>query len=364
MSTNLSKSKNIIVRTFSPGWYASVMGTAVIVIAIFIFQDHIPWAEFLQLFFLSVSALLFILISIPWLWRWSCCLEAVREDFQHPVSAAFFPTMPISLVVWGIALEKAGPLFLSHETIHAAMRILWVLGSIGIAAFALTFLSVYFKKSDLEWHSANLGWLIPPVSFLILPVLGSSLITIYAGTVWGDIFLFGSLIALGIGVLLYIFVGSAVFSRYLFHELLPSHLAPTAWIGITPTAILAIIAIKLVPAIRAFMGLPDEIAQIFSIVAKMTSVSLWGFAFFWLILAIIVTLMHHRWERLSFAMSWWAFTFPLGTFVVSTGLLYSIFDNSFFLTVGLTSLFGLLIIWTIVAVTTFRRTLSGEIFQR
>ena len=363
VNTNASKGKIDIVRTFSPGWYASVMGTAVIVIAVFVFKKYVPWPNFWQLFFLSLSAVLFLLISAPWFWRWGCCLDAVREDLQHPVSAAFFPTMPISLVVWGIALEKAGPLFLPHETVHAIMRVLWVLGGIGIGAFAITFLSIYFNKTDLEWHTANLGWLIPPVSVLILPVLGNSLTVVYAGTVWGDIHFFGSLIALGIGVLLYIFVAGAVFSRYLFHQLPPAHLAPTIWIGIAPTAILEIIIIKMVPAMQAILGLPDGVTQVLSVAAKVTGVSLWGFAFFWLIIAIIITLLHHRWERLSFAMSWWAFTFPLGAFVVSTGLLNSIFDKLFFRAVGLAGLLGLLVIWAIVATTTLRRTISGEIFR-
>jgi C4-dicarboxylate transporter/malic acid transport protein len=364
MTDNSQDSKNSIIRTFSPGWYASVMGTAVIVIAVFIFKAYIPFADFLQLFFLGLSALMFILISAPWLLRWRCCLDAIHEDLRHPVSAAFFPTMPISLIVWGIALEKAGPLFLSHETINTILQVLWILGGIGIIGFALTILSIYFNKKDLEWNSANLGWLIPPVSVLILPVLGASLAAANAGTVWGDLYFFGSLMALGIGVLLYIFVGSAVFSRYLFHQLPPSHLAPTIWIGIAPTAILNIIVIKMVPAIKAALSLSDEMAGILSTIARLTGVSLWGFALFWLIIAIIITLLHHRWERLSFAMSWWAFTFPLGAFVVSTGLLNSIFDKAFFRAVGLTGLAGLLIIWISVAVTTLRHTISGEIFQR
>lgn len=360
----ISNSKNKIIRTFSPGWYASVMGTAVIVIAIYVYQSYIPGAKYLQLFFLGLAALMFSLISVPWIWRWFCCFEDIKEDLNHPVSGSFFPTMPISLVVWGIALEKAGPLFLSHEIIHSIMRILWILGAVGIGIFALVILSTYFKKSDLKWPQANLGWLIPPVSVLILPVLGASLATAYAGTSWGEFFLFASLISLGIGVVLYIFVGSAVFSRYLFHQLLPSHLAPTILIGIAPTAILEIIIIKIVPALKSVLGLPDNIAQTFGLATKVTGVSLWGFAFFWLILAIIVTVLHHQNEKLEFAMSWWAFTFPLGAFTVATGLMNSIFQNGFFLMVGLTCLTALLVIWIIVAGKTLRQTFSGKIFQR
>jgi len=353
-----------IVRTFSPGWYASVMGTAVMVIAIFVFKDFVPFANQLQLFFLALSALLFVILSVPWFLRWGCCLDAIKEDFKHPVSAAFFSTMPISLVVWGIALEKAGPLFLSHATIHGIMRVLWLLGGIGIGVFAITFLATYFGKKDLEWQAANLGWLIPPVSVLILPVLGSSLAVIYAGTAWGSLFLFGSLISLGIGVFLYIFVASTVFSRYLFHKLPPSHLAPTVLIGITPTAIIEIIIIKLIPALKTGLALSDSTTETLSILARVAGVSLWGFAFFWLLLAIVITILHHRWEKLTFAMSWWAFAFPLGAFVIATGLLYSIFQMPFLMVVGLTCLTGLLLVWVVVVIMTIKQTISGEIFKR
>ncbi|MCK5785760.1 MAG: hypothetical protein KAH54_04270 [Candidatus Sabulitectum sp.] len=365
MSSESSKISNKhIVRTFSPGWYASVMGTAVMVIAIFVFKEFVPFADQLQLFFLGLSALLFVAISVPWFLRWGCCLDAIREDFKHPVSAAFFSTMPISLIVWGIALEKAGPLFLPHTTIHEIMRILWLLGGIGIGAFAITFLATYFGKKDLEWQTANLGWLIPPVSVLILPVLGNSLAVIYAGTAWGSLLLFSNLIALGTGVVLYIFVASTVFSRYLFHKLPPSHLAPTMWIGITPTAIIAIIIIKMIPSLKIGLALSDPVASVLSTLTRVAGVSLWGFAFFWLLLAIVITALHHRWEKLTFAMSWWAFAFPLGAFVVSTGLLNSIFHEPFFLIVGLTCLTGLITVWILVAILTVKRTASGEIFKR
>ena len=42
MSAKL-KSKSDIIRNFAPGWFASVMGTAVAVIAIYVFQDFILW---------------------------------------------------------------------------------------------------------------------------------------------------------------------------------------------------------------------------------------------------------------------------------------------------------------------------------
>jgi C4-dicarboxylate transporter/malic acid transport protein len=357
------QSKLEIIRNFAPGWFASVMGTAVFVIELFVFQDIIPLAQTWQLLFLGLSFAMFVAILIPWTLRWFHHFDQVRHDLTHPVSAAFFPTMPISLIVGGIALEKAGPLFMSHETLFPILQGLWLVGTTGIGIFALTILSIYFLKPDMEWQIANLGWLIPPVSALIVPVLGGSLATEYAGTTLGAINLIGSLIFLGIGAVLFLFVMGAVFSRYLFHDLLPAHLAPTIWIGIAPTAILTIIIIKIVKPVTLFFNAPAEAAPILSVMAKSLGVGLWGFAFFWLILAVFLTWRHHKKVALPFAMSWWAFTFPLGAFVVSTGVIFQATQAGFFQWVGLAALLGYVVIWGIVATRTVKGILSGAIFQ-
>lgn len=358
----MSKSKTEIIRDFAPGWFAAVMGTAVAVIAIFVFQDFIPFARALMLTFLALAILLFIIIFIPWISRWFQHYDAVKKDLHHPVFGSFYPTMPISLIIIGIALEKAGPLFMAEETLLPTLQFLWFTGTAGIAYFSLTILNINFMKADVEPKIANMGWLIPPVSALIVPILGGSLSVEYAGTTLGRINLVASLIFLGVGSLLFIFVNSAVFSRYLFHDLLPSHLAPTIWIGIAPTAILTIIAVKFLKPILVFFEASGVVAEVLSVVSKAMAVGLWGFAFLWLILAIIVTKEHHKKIKIPFAMSWWAFTFPLGSFIVSTGVIHKAIGGSFFLIIGLTSLAAFFVIWAMISAETLKRIKSGEIF--
>lgn len=352
-----------IIRHFAPGWFASVMGTAVLVIAIFVFQDAIPLAKFWQIFFLSLAGLMFVVIFIPWILRWLIYFQQVKADLDHPVFGAFYPTMPISLIIIGIALEKAGPLFLSEAVLLPSLQFLWITGTAGIAYFAITILNINFLKPDLKWDIANMGWLIPPVSALIVPILGSSLSVAYAGTTLGEINFIASLIFLGIGSLLFIFVMGAIFTRYLFHDLLPAHLAPTIWIGIAPTSILTIIAIKLVNPITVFFDISKEVAAVLGVISKVIGLSMWGFALFWVVLVVFVTAHHHKKIAIPFAMSWWAFTFPLGSFIVATGLIHKVIGGAFFQWVGLSALTGLIIIWCMVSIRTLRAVISGEIFK-
>ena len=357
-----SPEKINIIRTFAPGWFASVMGTAVMVIAIFVFRAYVPMADALQLFFLGLSLLMMIIFLIPWVLRWLLYFADAKKELHHPITSAFFPTMPISLIIWGIALEKAGPLFLSHEAIVPVLQGLWIAGTVGIALFAFIILRIHFLGGYAQWQSANLGWLIPPVSALIVPLLGMSLAVEYTGTTMGEANFIVSLIFLGVGSFLFIFVMGAVFTRYIFHDLLPAHLAPTSWIGVAPTSILSIIVIKMLKPATLFFEAPPEASVVLGVLFKITAVSLWGFAFFWLLFAATLTIGHHKKVAIPYAMSWWAFAFPLGSFVVATGVMFGAMGSSFFLWVGLTALAVFGVIWLIVAGRTVKAAVSREIF--
>ncbi len=352
-----------IVQHFLPSWFAVVMGTAVIVIAIFVFRKFVPFAYELQVFFLATAGLLFVILSVPWTMRWLQYPAAARRDLANPTSGAFFPTMPISLLVIGIAIEKTGLPFLSEDARWGVLQVLWILGSAGILFFALTILHSFFHQSEIKWEASTLGWLIPPVSALLIPVLGTSLTAHFAGTPWGTVNMIGSLVFLGAGGILFILVMAVVFARYIFYTLPPLNLAPTLWIGIAPTSILAIVALKLVKPLQAILAFSPQTEETLSVLAQVSATALWGFALFWLALALVVTLALHRKTPLPFALSWWAFVFPMGAFTVATGVLYQALPYDFFRWVGLAALVAVLILWLTTMWHTWQGVQRGSLFQ-
>jgi C4-dicarboxylate transporter/malic acid transport protein len=366
MEYEMTKSKlsfQTITQHFAPGWFAAVMGTAVTVVALFVFRQFVPFAGILQLFFLAISALLFLVLLVPWGMRWFLYPDAVRHDLSHPVSAAFFPTMPISLLVFGIALEKTPLAFLPENVVWYVLLGLWVAGAIGILLFALTILNTFFHQPGVKWETSTLGWLIPPVSALLVPVLGSSLAVHFASTPWGAGILYTSLLFLGMGGLLFLLVMSMAFTRYIFYALPPVHLSPTLWVGIAPTSILTIVSLKLVAPLKSIFGLNAATGDVLDVLAKISGVTLWGFSLFWLALAILVTLEVHRKTPLPFALSWWAFVFPIGAFTVASGVLYQSAPFDFFLWVGLAALASLLVVWLVTILNTVRGAWNGSLFQ-
>jgi tellurite resistance protein TehA-like permease len=57
--------------------------------------------------------------------------------------------------------------------------------------------------------------------------------------------------------------------------------------------------------------LPSPYAAGAAVFALLYGVPVWGFAMMWLALAIAITVRTAR-RGLPFALTWWAFTFPLG----------------------------------------------------
>lgn len=347
---------------FAPGWFATVMGTAVIVVAVFVFRQFVPFAGYLQMFFLAIAILLFLILFIPWTTRWLQYPEAARRDLKHPVSGAFFPTMPISLLVIGIALEKTPLPFLPEPVLWNLLLGLWLVGTAGILFFALTIINIFFHHPEVKWETATLGWLIPPVSALLIPVLGSSLAAHFVATPWGAGFLLSSLMFLGMGSLLFVLVMAVVFNRYIFHALPAAHLTPTLWVGIAPTSIQTIVVLKIVKPAQVILAANPQAGETLNLLAQMSGVALWGFALFWLILALLVTLETHRKSPLPFALSWWAFVFPVGAFTVASGVLYQSLPFEFFRWVGLVALTGLFGLWLVTIGQTLKGVLNGSIF--
>ncbi len=344
-----------IVEHFAPGWFASVMSTAVTVVAVYAFRSILPFAWGLQLMFLGIAVVLFVALLIPWSLRWLRYPDAVRRDISHPIAGPFFSTLPISLVVLGIALEKTPLPFLPEAVFWNVVLALWALGAIGIVGLALYLINVFFHQPEMKWEQSTFGWLIPPVSALIVPILGNALALHFADRPLGWTILLISLMFLGIGGLLFLMVMGMVFIRYVFYALPPMHLTPTLWVGAAPTSILTIALLRLPAVLQAVMGLDEATTAVLNVLAQTAGVALWGFGVFWLLLAVWITGEIHRRTRLPFALSWWAFVFPLGAFTVATGVLYQSLSFPVFLWIGALGLVGLFVLWGV----TFVRTLYG-----
>ncbi len=315
-----------IVRFFGPEWGAAVMGTAALSITLQLASEVArPFSVLLYfgLGFYLLASVMFVLFLIPWTLRFFWFPGEIAKDLANPVRGNFFPTIPITFVLAGTGTNKLGPLLFGPTISYHLAIVFFFLGTIGIFTFGLLLLRNQFLNKSVGLEHANFAWFIPPVSHLIIPVLGvCSMDVHWAETGLAPWLFVISMTALGVGVFSFMFVGAAVWHRYIYVSIPEGRLAATTMVAIAPTAIIVVFLIKFAEAVEAAHGtlFGLEFASVFPVIQISASV-LWGFSAWWLILTAILFTHYVSTSQHPVAFAWWAYTFPFEAFIVATGLL-------------------------------------------
>jgi tellurite resistance protein TehA-like permease len=90
-------------------------------------------------------------------------------------------------------------------------------------------------------------------------------------------------------------------------------------------------------------------------------VPVWGFALLWASLAAAITLRTAA-EHLPFSLTWWSFTFPVGTCVTGTAALALHTGSDMFRVAAVVIYVGLVGAWILVATRTARDSIRGRLF--
>lgn len=347
------------LKAFVPSWPSVIMGTGALTIALSLSSKIVPFLATLASAFLIISTAMAVFILVTWILRIIHHPTLLWEDLRHPVSGSFVPTMPISLMILALAILQVGPNLIGENMAYRSACTLFWIGTVGIYIFSWIIIPLLFQNESVSYDHGTFGWYIPPVSHLIIPVLGFDLLHITHSGDHISVILAISLISLGSGTVLFLLVGPNIFHRYLYSSSPKGKMAPTIMIGLTPTAILAIIVVKII----AMTGLNAGSTISSQVLALWIGVPLWGFSMWWLILSaikIITTLVK---DKPSFSLSWWAITFPLGTASISTGALNKLLKLAVLDLVLAGMTITLLAIWLVVTALTIKGLKNLSIFE-
>ncbi len=357
-----------IVKNFGPEWGAAVMGTAAICITMQLSSEVArPFSSLLYVgvgFYLLATVML-IAFLIPWTLRFFMYPEEVKKDLYHPIKGNFFPTMPISFILAGTGTNKLGPMLFGPWLSYHLSIVFFFLGVIGIFIFGYLLIRIHFLNKEMRLNDANFSWFIPPVSHLIIPVLGTCLLDVYwAETSLAPVLFVISMIALGVGFFNFLFVSAMIWRRYICGTVPRGNLAPTIMIGIAPTAIIVVFLIKFIESIEASHGnlFGINFMSVFPLVKIIASI-LWGFSFWWLILVVILFAHYIKVKDHPLVFGWWAYTFPLEAFAIATGLLAKCVATYFFHGMLLTLNTLVTVVWIIVVFGTIKWLESGVFFK-
>ncbi|HXP53953.1 MAG TPA: C4-dicarboxylate ABC transporter, partial [Streptosporangiaceae bacterium] len=216
-------------------------------------------------------------------------------------------------------------------------------------------------RHEISEDGAFGGWLMPIVPPMVSAASGALLVPHAAAGQARLTLLVACYAMFGISLLATLIILPQIWSRLVQHKVGAAAMAPTLWIVLGPLG----------QSVTAVSRLGTDAAQVLpapygtgaAVVALLYGIPVWGFAMMWLVLAAVLTRHTARTAggRLPFALTWWSFTFPVGTCVTGTiALAVRTHDTALRdVAVGLYVL--LVLAWLVVAVRTvlFARTAPG-----
>jgi tellurite resistance protein TehA-like permease len=272
--------------------------------------------------------------------------------------APFYGAPPMALLTVG-----AGALLVGHHLIGmpaalAVDAVLWTAGTLAGLAAAVAVPYLMVTRHALGPASAFGGWLMPVVPPMVSAATGAALIGhLPAGQARLDLLL-ACYALFGLSLLASIIVITLLCSRLIHHGAGPDRLVPTLWIVLGPLGQSITAANLLGDVAPGVVGAPYRDAlQAFGVVY---GVPVFGFAMLWLAIAAAITVRTAR-RGLPFSLTWWSFTFPVGTTVTGISLLalHTGCNALAWIAMGLYAF--LLGAWLVVGTTTLRGAVSGRL---
>ena len=235
---------------------------------------------------------------------------------------------------------------------------LFVAGTVIALAAAVAVPYLMAVRHRTEPSQATPVWLLPLVAPMVSAALGPLLVPHLPPGQARETLLLACFAMFGLSLLGTLLMLPLVFARLVTGGPLPLALTPTLFLVLGPlgqsTTAVGMFA-DVAPGV-----LPAPYSEGFGILAVLYGVPVMGFALLWSGLATAHVLRARR-HGMGFTMTWWAFTFPVGTCVTGaealarhTGLV--VYEG---LAIGL---YGVLVgAWTIAAVRTAHGLLNGTL---
>lgn len=220
----------------------------------------------------AVAVLAFVALAFAYAVKALTGFAAVRAEFNHPIAGNMFGTPLISLLLL--------PLLLADISLPLA-RAVWIVGAIGMTAFAWLIVSRWISVKQQLAH-ATPAWIVPVVGMIDIPLAAPALQLPVHGVM---------VFALAVGLFFAVPLFTMILSRLLFQDPLPAPLQPSLLILLAPFAV-----------------------GFSSYVTTTGSIDTFAQALYMLML-FLLTVLVGRLRLLAaccpFRVSWWAVSFPL-----------------------------------------------------
>ncbi|MFW0796234.1 TDT family transporter [Gordonia sp. CPCC 205515] len=355
-------SRGQVVEHLTPNWFAAVMGTGIVANAAAAVASQSPVVMgFATVVWLAATALLLV-ISVGFATHWVRHPDTARSYAAHPVMSHFYGALPMAILTVGAGTVRFGPTFLGSGVATAIGFALWGLGT-AIGLFTTVWVPYAMITQPHRHESMALpAWLMPIVPPMVSAATGAALIDAVPAGQARLLMLAFCYALFGLSLILGMTTMTLIYARLVRGGVPTGAAAPTIWITLGMIG-QSITAVNLLAAHAGSVFTGDETAialglKVFGIVYGL---AMGGFGCAMFTLATCLTVRAFR-RGLPFALTWWSFTFPIGTCVTGLAALGVALNASVIHGAADVLYVVLVVAWAVVATRTARGVFSGRIF--
>ncbi len=347
-------------KEIGPNLFASVMGTGIIANAavtlpgigesFFDFGAGIWILATLWLVILTAVKLLQIIVR-PYV---------IQRQLTDPVMSQFFGAPPMAFLTISGGFALIGIKLMPSQLAMDIGWWLWVLGTVMGIVVATVIPYLQFTQHEVREDGAFGGWLMPVVPPMVSAAIGALYIPYLADAESRELMLYFCYSCFGISFFSAFIIITLIWRRLSHYGTSGGGRVPTLWIVLGPLgqSVTAMGAL----GVAAYQVLPVERAALLDGMSTAAGIPIWGFAMYWAIIATFLTVKAIR-LKMPFSLTWWAFTFPVGTCVTGTTQLALHTQLNFFEQAAAVLFFLLLVAWIVAAVGTIKGMYKGHLLK-
>ncbi|MEV3932272.1 MULTISPECIES: TDT family transporter [unclassified Streptomyces] len=340
------------LRHLGPNWYATVMGTAIVGTAGASLPVDVPGLRSACVVVWALSAVALAVVLSARAGHWILHRDQARAHLMDPAVAPFHGCMAMALLAVGAGTLVVGRDVLGHQAAVAVDAVLFTAGTVAALAVSVAIPYLMVVRHRPAPGTASPVWLLPLVSPMVSAAVGPLLVPELAPGQGRTALLLACYAMFGLSLLATLVVVPLVFARLVHEGPLPLALTPTLFLVLGPLGQSTTAVNQLADVAPGAIAAPY--APAFGAFAVLYGVPVMGFALLWLALSAAMVVRAMR-RGMGFTMTWWGFTFPVGTCVTGAAGLarHTGLDAFTWLAVALYAL--LVTAWAVSAV----RTLGG-----